>query len=272
MRQWIKITVYSLLLVNWGFYIYDDWSIARHTLHEGSTFLDITSAFTVSIDELAWFVLLFLFELETYVLDDDQFTRTRLRLMHGIRLVCYVFLAHTVFAYTTAGLDLANKAEHIPETSRLCELAGQGISYGHNLDYTELEADNCEGLTTENDFYLIEEGAVVTDATGLQIEKELVWIDVAEAVVWLLILFIIEAVVRLQDRQITRGPLMKTLKVSKFLLYGLLWCAAVYWIYRGHYIYAWDEALWILGFVAIGMNLKEWRKEIEEEEEATATQ
>jgi hypothetical protein len=47
--------------------------------------------------------------------------------------------------------------------------------------------------------------------------------------------------------------------------YSLLWGAAAYWIYRGHYIYAWDEALWILGFMAIGMNLKEWRQEIEEE-------
>jgi hypothetical protein len=39
----------------------------------------------------------------------------------------------------------------------------------------------------------------------------------------------------------------------------------------GHWIFAWDEALWILGFMAIGMNLSEWRKEIDEETESGAS-
>lgn len=267
LRQWIKLVVYGLLLLNWGYYIVDDWQIARHTLNDESDWLDVTAAFAVSIDVFAWFVLLFLFELETYALPDESFTKNRVRLMHGIRIVCYVFLAHTVFAYGSAGLDLRN-AEHLPDTTSLCELTGQGISFGHNLEYTDLEPDNCAGLSTESDFYLIEDGEIVTDATGLRIETELVWIDVAEAVIWLLILLNIEIIVRLQDRNITRGHLMTSLKVSKIALYGLLWGAAAYWIYRGHYVYAWDEALWILGFMAIGMNLKEWRREIEAEEPA----
>ena len=269
LRQWIKVLVYGLLLVNWAYYIVDDWQIARHTLNDESSWLDVSAAFAVSLDVLAWFILLFLFELETYVLPDESFTKTRVRLMHGIRMVCYVFLAHSVFAYGTAGLDLRN-AVYLPDTNSLCELAGQGISYAHNLEYTELEPDNCAGLSAESDFYLIEDGEIVTDATGLRIESELVWIDVAEAIVWLIILLNIEIIVRLQDRNITRGNLMSCLKASKIALYGMLWGAAAYWIYRGHYVYAWDEALWILGFMAIGMNLKEWRHEIEAE--ATVTQ
>jgi hypothetical protein len=46
------------------------------------------------------------------------------------------------------------------------------------------------------------------------------------------------------------------------VLYGILWCLAAYWAYRGHWIFAWDEALWILGFMAIGMNLSDWQEEI----------
>ena len=96
-RQWIKLTVYSLLLANFAFYIHDDWTIAQHTLNESSSLLDWTSAFTASIDEFAWFVLLFLFELETYALPDESFTRARVILMHSVRgsMLC-VFSAHII--------------------------------------------------------------------------------------------------------------------------------------------------------------------------------
>jgi hypothetical protein len=46
----------------------------------------------------------------------------------------------------------------------------------------------------------------------------------------------------------------------------LLWAAAGYWIYRGHYMFAWDEFVWIAGFVAIEMNIVEWRNEINDAE------
>ena len=74
-RQLIKLVVYALLLINFGLYILDDWRIAQHTLGAGSAILDWTSAFATTIDESAWFILLLLFELETYVLSDDAFTR-----------------------------------------------------------------------------------------------------------------------------------------------------------------------------------------------------
>ena len=56
--QWIKWIVYLLLLVNWAFYIQDDWRIAEHTLRNGGSILDWSGAFATSIDELAWFALL----------------------------------------------------------------------------------------------------------------------------------------------------------------------------------------------------------------------
>ncbi len=90
--------------------------------------------------------------------------------------------------------------------------------------------------------------------------------DLAEAIVWLIILWTIEALVYLQDRGIVTGALVKTLTYSKLILYSSLWAAAAYWIQGGHYVYAWDEALWILGFTAIGMNLSDWKKEILEAE------
>jgi hypothetical protein len=269
LKQWIKGIVYTLLLINWGLYIADDASIAAHTLRADSTFLDWTSAFATSIDEAAWFILLFVFELETYLLSDESFTPARLKLMHGLRLICYLFLAHTLYAFGEAAGDLLDLEPEV-DTTHLCQLLDADLSFGSNLEYNTLDKSNCQTLSTDNQFYLIEDGAVVTDTRGLQIERELVWIDLAEAAVWLLILFLIEVTLRLQEKGIAQGPLLRTVITLKYGLYSLLWCAVLYWLYRGHPMYAWDEALWIFGFMAIGMNLSDWRDEMVEEAEGAA--
>ena len=80
----------------------------------------------------------------------------------------------------------------------------------------------------------------------------------------MIILFTIEAMVWLQDRSITRGSLVTAIKISKYVLYSSLWALAAYWLYLGHWYFAWDEALWIIGFFAIEMNVAEWKKDIEQ--------
>ena len=260
-RQLIKVVVYGLLLVNFGLYLVEDIAISAHTLRNGGTWLDYTAAFAVSLYVLAWLTLLALFELETYLLSDDAFTPRRIKAMHGIRIVCYLFLAHTLLAYANAGKDLIGLTP-IQETDSLCQLVERDISFGFNLEYTELNLENCIELSRATEFYLIENDSVVTDAQGLQIERELVWLDLVEAVTWLVILLCMEVIVRLQDRGTTRGVLIRSASGIKLFLYLLLWGAAAYWIYRGHYMYAWDEALWILGFFAIEMNISDWKKEI----------
>ncbi len=267
-RQWIKLVVYGLLLVNFGLYVAEDISVASHTLRNGGGLLDYSAAFAVTLDTMAWLTLLFLFELETYLLSDEAFTRTRLALMHGVRMVCYLFLAHTIYAYGDAAFALVG-VEPLAGVDSLCQLAQREVSFGFNLSYTDLDAGNCGALSSDTRFYLIEAGTVVTDSRGLQIERELVWLDLVEAITWLVILLCIEVVVRLQDRGITRGPLIRAASGAKFLLYCLLWGAAAYWIYRGHLMYAWDEALWILGFFAIEMNISDWKSELREAEAAS---
>ena len=121
--QLIKIVVYTLLLINFGFYLHLDWSMAQHTLGPNSTWFDWTTAYNTSIDEAAWFVLLFLFELETYVLSDEAFTRARVMLMHGVRLLCYIFIFHTVIAYGNATYEL-HQINAIEGVTDLCELSG----------------------------------------------------------------------------------------------------------------------------------------------------
>ena len=86
LRRWIKWIVYTLLLINFGYYLWEEWVIAAHTLQEGSTLLQWGSAFSASLEEFAWFLLLALFELETYVLSDEAFTPRVERTLHVARI------------------------------------------------------------------------------------------------------------------------------------------------------------------------------------------
>lgn len=265
LRQTIKWVVYALVIVNFGFYIRNDWVIAGHTLYAGSSLLEISRAFATTIDESAWIILLLLFELETYLLSDDPLSRAKTLLMQGIRLVCYISLAHTLYAY---GVYLTEIYAAVPVdgVTNLCQLVGKDLSYAYNLVYSEIDSSNCASLSTANQFFYVDPPTffIVEDSAGLVIEKQLAWIDMFEAIIWLLILLSIEVAVWLQDRNIGEGLIFKGLSITKWCLYSFLWAAAGYWIFRGHYMFAWDEFVWIAGFVAIEMNIVEWRNEINE--------
>ena len=263
-QQAVKWTVYTLLLVNWGFYIADDIGWARHTLHAESTIFDWTSAFSTSIDELAWFILLGMFELETYTLSDRAWKPWVERLVHGLRLACYVMLAHTIFACTSNVFDL-RPTQPVEDATELCDLAGADLSYTYNLEYTEITRETCDGLSTAAEFYRVGKNPVVTDMAGLALERQLAWADLFEGVAWLLAILAIEVVVRLQEREITGGTLMRTANWGKNLLYASILGVGVWWASLSHWLYLWDEFLWIGGFMAIGMNLSDWRKEIDHE-------
>jgi len=83
-------------------------------------------------------------------------------------------------------------------------------------------------------------------------------------VIWLVIIIAIELVVRMQDRGISGGISITALNRTKLLGYSLLLSLGVYWAWLGHTLYLWDTVLWIGGFVAIEMNLSEWRDELNE--------
>lgn len=267
-RQFIKLTVYTLLLINFAFYIRDDWVIATHTMRNGGSLLDWTRAFAVTIEESAWIIMLILFELETYVLSDEYLSRRKAVAMHVVRFVCYAFLAHTLFAYGIYAYELA-LVTAIPDITGLCQLVSADVSFAANLEYTQLDGSNCKQLSSASRFFYIDppEFLIVVDGAGLLIERQLAWVDVMELLTWLFILFAIEMTVYLQDRGTVKGMVISSLNTAKFLFYSLLWVAIFYWIYRGHWMFAWDEFVWIAGFMAIEMNVVEWRNEIIEDEQ-----
>lgn len=261
--QVIKWTVYGLLVVNFGYYFVEELYIASHTLRDGGSFLDWTRELATTIDEVGWLGLLLLFEMETYALPDETLEKKRVAwTIHGLRLLCYMMLAHTVFARVSTVQDI-EAVELAQEVSSLCEVADQDISFGYNYRYTVIERSNCRDLAQDGRFYFLD-SSVVTDTGGYELERKHVWVDLNDAVVWLLVVWAIELAVWLQNRDIAGGRLMTVTFAAK-VLYLVLWADAAWWAYTGHWVWAWDQSLWIAGFWAIEKNLSEWREEIREE-------
>ncbi|MEM7281422.1 MAG: hypothetical protein AAF438_07320 [Pseudomonadota bacterium] len=262
LQQAVKWIVYLLLLINFGRYIYDDWNRANHVLTESSKFLDWTREFATTIDLMAWFTLLFMFELETYILGDRQWKGWVAYTVRGLRIICIVMIAHTVYAFVVTILQLQPT---VPlETNNLCKLDKE-VSYVYNLRYEDVGVNNCAELSAGREFYWVGNDPVVSTLEGLELERDLAWADLAEVLIWLAVLFAIEAVVRLQDRGVSGGRLIMTLTRGKIALYGVLIGIGIYWASLSHWLYLWDELVWIAGFSAIEMNLKDWRTELIEE-------
>lgn len=268
-RQLIKAVVYTLLFFNFLYYLANDLEVAAHTAHAGWRLINWTQSFATTLDALAWLVLLMLFELETYLLSDKASTRNRIRLMHAVRLLCYVLILHTIYAYSDYLWRLYHAIE--PATGGLCDFLERGLAFAHTVQYWALDRENCSALSSAGQFYIFEQGQLVTDASGMQIERGLAWADVVEASAWLLIVLLLELMVRLHEREVTTGPLISAARVLKALLYTVLWIITAYWAYLGLWVFVWDEALWIFGFIAIGMNLSDWSQEIEAEADSGGT-
>lgn len=260
--QLIKWTVYVLLLLNWGYYAWDEWDMAQHTLRQGGSLQDWVIAFATTIDLAAWFGLLFLWELETYWLPYDWHAPWTQRAFKLLRLVCYVFIINTVVS-RVIDMNALDELQPLADVSSPCQLADQQWSYTFNLDYRQITAKNCTEFSTDNTFYPVE-STVITDAAGLQHERFSRYISLQDAITWLLVMFSIEIAIWLQERNITGGPLMLASYAAK-AFYAVLLFHAAYWVWNGHWVYGWDQVLWILGFFAIEMNVKDWREELQEE-------
>ena len=270
-QQTVKWIVYTILIINFGYYIFEDWNRALYTLTPESTFLDWTENFATSIDESAWFILLAMFELETYVLEDEAWTGWVAKVVHGLRLACIVMIAHTIFAYSSSLIDYYSAAP-VEGVTDVCDLAGQDLSFVYNLEYTEVTSETCAGLSNATEFFRMVKDPVVSDMAGLQLERDLAWADLAEAIIWLVILFSIEIVVRLQEKGVTGGRLVTSLNRLKAVMYLSLIGIGIYWASLGHWLYLWDELVWIGGFMAIEMNISEWRGELIDRQDALVTE
>ncbi len=262
--QLFKYIVYALLTFNVYVFWNEEVLAAAVQFPGGVSAIELIDAYAATIDTAAWVVLLLMFELETYVLEDDQFSRPVAWSLHGIRALCYVFIVYAFYGYIV-NLSFIMQATQLAGVTDLCALVTDGWSYAIDLDeYSDITAASCGTFSDSTAFMRFEGITAVVDANGLAAIRTLAWVDVINAAVWLLIVLILEADVWLQERNRLEGNALRISNLIKFVLYTTLLLAAIYWGIKGDFIDFWDAFLWLVAFVFIELNVFEWRQEAHE--------
>ena len=266
-----KYTVYALLTLNIYLFFAEEHAAAQLQFADGVAMLDIIEAYSATIDTLAWVILLLMFELETWVLEDEQFTRPVAWSLHGLRALCYVFIVYAFYGYI-ANLQFVADVVPLAGITDLCALATDGWSYATTLDeYVAITTANCGGWSEASSFLRFRDLPAVVDATGSTEIIRLAWVDVINSGVWLLVVLVLEADVRLQEHNRLEGLALRASNAAKFVLYTTLFLAAVYWGVKGDFVDFWDAFLWLVAFVFIELNVFTWRAEEHAEEAAAST-
>ncbi len=259
--QVFKYTIYALLTLNVYLFFAEEWAASSHRFVDGIQFGDIIEGFAATIDTAAWVVLLLMFELQTYILTDNVVSKSASRTMHIIRAVCYAVIVYAFYGYLTKLLFLFGAAP-LPGIANLCDLTGGAWAYAVDLDqYEIITATSCSVMSTANSFHQLSGMNAVVDLSGLIDITRLAWVDVINSGVWLLVVFLLEFDVRLQEHQKLAGAALRISNMCKYVLYSILLMAAVYWGVKGDFVDFWDAFLWLVAFVFIELNVFEWRQE-----------
>jgi len=104
--QAFKYIVYALLAMN-IFWFYVEEGLAANVLFPNGVGIGVMiEAYAATIDTAAWVVLLLMFELETYVLEEEHFTRPVVWSLHGLRAICYAIIVYAFYGYVANLLAL----------------------------------------------------------------------------------------------------------------------------------------------------------------------
>ena len=264
--QLFKYVVYALLAFNTYLFWSQEVLAAAVQFPNGVATSDLIDAYAATIDTAAWVILLLMFELETYVLEDDHYTRAVTWSLHGVRVLCYIFIVYAFYGYIV-NLAFIYQATPLAGISNICSLVSDGWSYATNLDeYVQLTAANCGSFSDAGAFLRFEGIPAVVDATVLKDIKNLARVDVINAAVWLFVVLVLEIDVWLQERNRFEGAALWISNASKFVLYSALLLAAIYWGIKGDFVDFWDAFLWLVAFIFIELNVFEWREEVKEAE------
>ena len=262
--QLFKYSVYGLLTINVFVFFGEEFLATRLEYPDGVAPGDFFKAYAATIDTAAWVILLLMFELETWVLEERHFTRPVALSLHALRAVCYLFIVSAFYGYVVDAI-FVYQTSPFPGVSDLCVLAGEGWSYATTFgEYAEITLANCASFTTLDIFQQFDGTRAIVDAPGLADIRFLAWVDVVNAAVWLLVVLLLEADVRLQERNLYEGLALFVSTVAKFVLYSILAIAVVIWMIKGDFVDWWDAFLWLVAFVFIELNVFEWRQESHE--------
>jgi hypothetical protein len=259
--QLFKYAVYAFLTLNIYLFYAEESAAVASQFPGGVGLHNVREAFSATIDTFAWVVLLLMFELETYVLDDRHFTKPVTLTLHGLRALCYIAIVLAFGGYID-DMRFVSDVVELAGVSDLCRLPPGAWSWAITFgEYVPITAANCAGLSDAGAFLEFRDLPVIVDPAGHTEIVRLAWVDVINAGVWILVVVILEIDVRLQEHNRLEGLALWASNAVKVVLYSLLFLAAVYWGIKGDFVDFWDAFLWLVAFVFIELNVFEWRAE-----------
>ncbi|MEE4163214.1 MAG: hypothetical protein V2I25_11970 [Woeseiaceae bacterium] len=260
-----RYTVYALLSINVYLFFAEEYQAALTQFADGIALADFIEAFAATVDTAAWVVLLLLFELETRVLDDSAFTPRVTWSLRILRAVCYAVIIYAFYGYVV-NLAFTYETSVLAGVSNLCALPGDGWSWSVTLDeFAGITATNCASWSDATQFYRFDGLNAAVDTTTLADIRWLAWVDVINGAVWIVVVILLEVDVWLQEHNRYEGTAFFVSTALKFVLYGTLCLAVLFWMWKGDFTDWWDALLWLIAFVFIELNVFEWRAETHEE-------
>lgn len=261
--QGFKYLVYTLLAINVYLFFSEEWLAAKVVFASGITLDNVVEAFSSTIDTAAWLVLLLLFELETYVIDDKNLKGATKWTLHGIRGFCYIFILYSLYGYMMKVGLIEQFSPH--QITDLCSLAKEWKFMATLNVYNELTTGTCRSLSIVGTEFFSHDGyKVITNAKTLSDVNALAWVDVINATAWVSVVVMLEIDVHTQLGNISSELWKKYNIFVKVTVYSVLLLAAIYWGVTGNFLEFWDAFLWIVAFVLIEMNMFEWQAEVAE--------
>ena len=264
--QRFKYTVYALLTLNIFLFLQEEILAAEVTFSGTVKLTDIIDLYAATIDTAAWVVLLILFELETYVIDDDKIKGFLKFLFMGIRAICYGFI---VYAFSGYWVEYQRMQTFAPfSIDDVCTLADSTYSFVEWLDeYTKLTKENCAALAGV-DLYRLPGSDLISNTEALKKTQNLALTDVLNSAAWILVVIVLEADVWLQLKNAYKGWKLGASYAIKLIAYPTLLGAAIYWWIDGDFLDFWDAFLWLVAFLFIELNLFQWQAETQDEQPA----
>ena len=247
-----KVTIFWVLMVNLVYYLYEDVTFYLY-LASGSTLFDTLEAFAVTIDYVAWMVLIVLFEMETSAQKRDRLTGRRKLVIASLTVTCYFVIVYAAYGYVAA---LTDSYQYEPiESTPACYFANTNFAYlsleGRPIELTH---ENCGDFVGKKLFKSSSDNVIVTE-TNLAAYQKLSWVDVFNASAWLLVVLMFQIEVLLeQAKKLTKRRLIVVM-AWKGAAYLVLLVCAIYWTIYSAFIDSWDAWLWLLAFILIDLNM-----------------
>ena len=146
--QAFKYAVYAFLAINIYVFFAEEHLATAVEFPGGVPFASLREAYAATIDTTAWLILLLMFELETFVLEDRQFTPTMTMTLHGVRFVAYAFIVVAFWGYVEQ-LVFVYQVAPAANVSDLCTLAGNDWTFAIDFEeYEPITAANCGELSS----------------------------------------------------------------------------------------------------------------------------